>query len=180
LNTVVKIVFGPQTSDGPARIEFSVKPCSKRLRPGIRSLERSSKRAPSLGDSARSPRRVWTLRAFKIKDKTDKEKDKEQSVGVKYRAGCAQCKWAGCAVCRGAMGAHKGSKGRGVIGLRFGSLLGWGAHAGVQARASAWLEAGWKQGGAGWRQGFHWYERAGKHPARTQAVGLKEWWAGLH
>jgi hypothetical protein len=27
--------------------------------------------------------------------------------------------------------------------------------------------------------GFRWYERAGERPERTQAVGLKEWWAGL-
>jgi hypothetical protein len=33
--------------------------------------------------------------------------------------------------------------------------------------------------GAGWRQGFRWYERAGERPERTQAVGLKEWWKGL-
>jgi hypothetical protein len=32
---------------------------------------------------------------------------------------------------------------------------------------------------AGWRQGFRWCERAGERPERTQAVGLKEWWAGL-
>ncbi len=32
----------------------------------------------------------------------------------------------------------------------------------------------------GWRQGFRWYERAGKRHECTQAVGLKEWWAGLH
>jgi hypothetical protein len=36
----------------------------------------------------------------------------EAEEGVKYRAGCAQCKWAGCVVCRAAMEAHKGSKGR--------------------------------------------------------------------
>jgi hypothetical protein len=27
---------------------------------------------------------------------------------------------------------------------------------------------------------FRWYERAGERPERTQAVGLKEWWAALH
>jgi hypothetical protein len=32
-----------------------------------------------------------------------------------------------------------------------------------------------KKLGAGWRQG----DRAGECPGRTQAVGLKEWWAGL-
>ncbi len=31
--------------------------------------------------------------------------------------------------------------------------------------------------GAGWRQGSRRYERAGERPERTQAVGLKEWWA---
>jgi hypothetical protein len=34
-----------------------------KLRPGIRSLDRSAKCAPHPGDSARSPRRVWTLLA---------------------------------------------------------------------------------------------------------------------
>jgi hypothetical protein len=34
--------------------------------------------------------------------------------------------------------------------------------------------------GAGWMEGFHWYERAGERFERTQAVGLKEWWAALH
>ena len=34
--------------------------------------------------------------------------------------------------------------------------------------------------GAGWRQGFRWYERPGERHERTQAVALKEWWAGLH
>ncbi len=43
---------------------MSVKPCSKKLRPGIRSLDRSAKCAPQPGDS-RSSRRVWTLRAIK-------------------------------------------------------------------------------------------------------------------
>jgi hypothetical protein len=37
-----------------------------------------------------------------------------------------------------------------------------------------------KKNGAYLRQGFRWYERAGERPERTQAVGLKEWWAGLH
>ncbi len=37
-----------------------------------------------------------------------------------------------------------------------------------------------KKVGAGWREGFRWYERAGERHERTQAVGLKEWWAGLH
>jgi hypothetical protein len=36
----------------------------------------------------------------------------EAEKGDKYRAGCTQCKWAGCAVCRAAMEAHKGGKGR--------------------------------------------------------------------
>jgi hypothetical protein len=36
----------------------------------------------------------------------------EAEEGVIHRAGCEQCKWAGCAVCRAAMEAHKGSKGR--------------------------------------------------------------------
>jgi hypothetical protein len=27
--------------------------------------------------------------------------------------------------------------------------------------------------------GFRWYELAGERPERTQAVGLKDWWAGL-
>ncbi len=47
-------VFGPQTSNGPVRIEFSVKPCSKNLHPGIRSLERSAKCAPHPGNSRSS------------------------------------------------------------------------------------------------------------------------------
>ncbi len=85
-----------------------------------------------------------------------------------------QCKWAGCAVCRAAMEAHKGSKGRCVFGLEF---AGWAAHAVVQAH-------GWGQVGskleAGWRHGFCWYERAGEPHERTQAVGLRESWAGLH
>ncbi len=34
--------------------------------------------------------------------------------------------------------------------------------------------------GAGWRQGFRWYERPGECHERTQAVALKEWWTGLH
>ncbi len=33
---------------------------------------------------------------------------------------------------------------------------------------------------AGLRQGLRWYERPGEHRERTQAVALKEWWAGLH
>jgi hypothetical protein len=70
--TVVAIVFGPQTSDGHVRIELSVKPCSKKLRPDIRSLDRSAKCAPHPGDSARSPCRVWTLLACqKIKKAND-------------------------------------------------------------------------------------------------------------
>jgi hypothetical protein len=37
-----------------------------------------------------------------------------------------------------------------------------------------------KKLGAGWRHGFRWYERPGERHERTQAVALKEWWAGLH
>jgi hypothetical protein len=36
-----------------------------------------------------------------------------------------------------------------------------------------------KKFGSGWRQGFRWL-RAGERHERTQAVTLKEWWAGLH
>jgi hypothetical protein len=37
-----------------------------------------------------------------------------------------------------------------------------------------------KKLGSGWKQGFRYYERAGERHERTQAVALKEWWAGLH
>ncbi len=33
--------------------------------------------------------------------------------------------------------------------------------------------------GAGWRQDFRWYERAGERPERARAAGLTEWCAGL-
>ncbi len=41
----------------------------QKMRPGIRSLERSAKCAPNPGSSARSLRRVWTLRAFQITER---------------------------------------------------------------------------------------------------------------
>ncbi len=60
---------------------------------------------------------VWPQGADPTKAKRPGEREQEREreeaeKGEKYRAGCAQCKWAGCAVCRAAMEAHKGGKGR--------------------------------------------------------------------
>jgi hypothetical protein len=44
---------------------------------------------------------------------------------------------------------------------------------------SARLTLGTRAHGGRLEAGFRWYERAGERPVRTQAVGLKEWWAGL-
>ncbi len=54
-------VFGPQTSDGLVRIELSVKPCYRSLRPGIRGLERSANCAPHRVLSGRSARSKQTV-----------------------------------------------------------------------------------------------------------------------
>ena len=48
------------------------------------------------------------------------------------------------------------------------------------ARPKKFVPSKTKMLGAGWRQGFRWYERPGERHERTQAVALKEWWAGLH
>ncbi len=100
-STVYRTVnmYSDLTSDGPVRIEFSVKPCSKNLRPGIRSLERSAKCAPHPG-YARSSCRVWTLRAFQKTFLQKKKKtSKRRQVGGRVSAGTSEL--------ASAMNAHK-------------------------------------------------------------------------
>jgi hypothetical protein len=103
--------------DGPIRIvRISVKPCSKNLRVGIRSLEQSANCAPQ--PCAPQPCAPQPSRSSRWFGRSARSKKTVPSTTK-------------------------------------------------------------KKVGAGWRQGFCWYERAGERPERTQAVGLKDWWAGL-
>jgi hypothetical protein len=85
-------VFGPQTSDGPVRIEFAVKPCSKKLRPAseVWSGPRSAHLNPgylahrvAFGRSARSKKPVRH-----VQNKTSKLLEAGWRQGFAYERAC--------------------------------------------------------------------------------------------